>query len=37
MATGSDIVRAARLIELGQPLQVQEVELPAPVEDEVRV
>src|SRR6185312_6149463 len=37
MATGTDTVRAARLIELGQPLQVQEVELLAPGEDEVRV
>lgn len=37
MATGTDTVRAARLIELGQPLQVQEVELLAPGDDEVRV
>jgi NADPH2:quinone reductase len=37
MATGPDTVRAARLIELGQPLQIQEVELPTPGEDEVRV
>jgi NADPH:quinone reductase len=37
MATGPDTVRAARLVELGQPLQIQEVELPAPGEDEVRV
>ncbi|MFZ1993543.1 MAG: zinc-binding alcohol dehydrogenase family protein [Solirubrobacteraceae bacterium] len=37
MASGSDTVRAARLLELGAPLQVQEVELPAPGEDEVRV
>ena len=29
MATGSDSVRAARLVELGAPLQVQDVELPA--------
>jgi NADPH:quinone reductase len=37
MASGSDTARAARLIELGQPLQIQEVELPEPAEDEVRV
>jgi NADPH:quinone reductase len=37
VASGSDTVRAARLVELGQPLQIQEVELPAPGEDEVRV
>jgi NADPH2:quinone reductase len=37
VASGSDTVRAARLVELGQPLQIQEVELPAPAEDEVRV
>lgn len=37
MATGTDTVHAARLIELGQPLEVQEVELLAPGEDEVRV
>ena len=37
MASGSDTVRAARLVELGAPLQVQEVALPAPAEDEVRV
>ena len=37
MASGSDIVRAARLIELGAPLQVQEVELPPPGKGEVRV
>ncbi len=37
MASGSDTARAARLIELGQPLQIQEVELPAAGEDEVCV
>ena len=37
MPSGSDTVRAARLVELGAPLQVQEVELPAPGGDEVRV
>jgi NADPH:quinone reductase len=37
VASGSDTVRAARLVELGEPLQIQEVELPAPGEDEVRV
>jgi NADPH:quinone reductase-like Zn-dependent oxidoreductase len=37
MASSPDTVRAARLIELGQPLRVEEVELPAPAEDEVRV
>lgn len=37
MATASGTVRAARLVELGAPLQVLEVELPAPGEDEVRV
>lgn len=37
MATGPDTVRAARLVDLGQPLQVQEVKLPAPGADEVRV
>jgi NADPH2:quinone reductase len=37
MSTGSDTVRAARLVELGSPLQVEDVELPAPGEDEVRV
>ena len=37
MASGPDTVRAARLIELGQPLQIEEVELPSPGEDEVRV
>jgi NADPH2:quinone reductase len=37
MATGPDTVRAARLVELGQPLEVQDVELPTPGEDEVRV
>ena len=37
MAPGPDTVRAARLIELGQPLQIQEVEMPAPGAGEVRV
>lgn len=37
MAPDSVTVRAARLLELGQPLQVQEVTLPEPREDEVRV
>jgi NADPH2:quinone reductase len=37
MAPGPDTVRAARLIELGQPLEIHEVELPEPAEDEVRV
>ncbi|MGZ4172705.1 MAG: quinone oxidoreductase family protein [Solirubrobacteraceae bacterium] len=37
MAAGSDTVRAARLIELGQPLRVQEVQLPPPGHGEVRV
>ncbi len=37
MASGPDIVRAARLTELGRPLQIEEVELPTPGEDEVRV
>jgi NADPH2:quinone reductase len=37
MASGPDTVRAARLVELGQPLQIQEVEVPAPAAGEVRV
>jgi NADPH:quinone reductase len=37
MASGPDTVRAARLVALGEPLQIQEVALPAPGEDEVRV
>lgn len=37
MASGTDTVRAARLIDLGRPLQVQEVEVPAPRAGEVRV
>jgi NADPH2:quinone reductase len=37
MASGPDTVRAARLIELGRPLEIREVELPAPGEGEVRV
>jgi NADPH2:quinone reductase len=37
MASGPDTVRAARLVALGEPLQIQEVALPAPEADEVRV
>jgi NADPH:quinone reductase len=37
MTSGPHTVRAARLIALGEPLQIQEVQLPAPGEDEVRV
>lgn len=37
MASGPHTVRAARLIQLGQPLQIEEVELPEPGQDEVRV
>jgi NADPH:quinone reductase len=37
MASGPDTVRAARLVALGEPLQIQEVELAGPGEDEVRV
>jgi NADPH:quinone reductase len=37
MAPDSTTIRAARLLELGEPLQVQEVTLPEPREDEVRV
>ncbi|HXD64762.1 MAG TPA: zinc-binding alcohol dehydrogenase family protein, partial [Solirubrobacteraceae bacterium] len=37
MAFGTDTVRAARLVALGEPLQIQEVDLPAPGADEVRV
>ncbi len=37
MAPAPDTVRAARLTELGQPLQIQDVQLPEPGEDEVRV
>jgi NADPH:quinone reductase len=37
MTSGTDTVRAARLVALGEPLQIQEVELPAPGADEVRV
>ena len=37
MASGPDTVRAARLIEFGQPVQIDDVELPAPGEGEVRV
>jgi NADPH2:quinone reductase len=37
MAPDPDTVRAARLVELGQPLRIEEVELPAPGEGEVRV
>ncbi len=37
MAADPHTVRAARLVELGAPLQIQEVELPAPGADEVLV
>jgi NADPH:quinone reductase len=37
VASGSDTVRAARLVDLGEPLRIQEVKLPAPAEGEVRV
>jgi NADPH2:quinone reductase len=37
MSSSSQIVRAARLSEHGRPLGVEEVELPDPVGDEVRV
>ncbi len=37
MSPSADTVRAARLQEHGRPLAVQEVELPEPAEDEVRV
>jgi NADPH2:quinone reductase len=37
MASASDSVRAARLLAHGEPLQVQEVQLPEPGPDEVRV
>jgi NADPH:quinone reductase len=37
MTSGPDTVRAARLVALGEPLQIQEVELPTPGPDEVRV
>jgi NADPH2:quinone reductase len=37
MASGTHTIRAARLVALGEPLQIQEVELPAPGADEVRV
>lgn len=37
MASDTDTVRAARLVALGEPLQIQEVDLPAPGADEVRV
>jgi NADPH2:quinone reductase len=37
MSSGPDTVRAARLVALGKPLEIQEVELPAPGPDEVRV
>ncbi|MFL5861819.1 MAG: zinc-binding alcohol dehydrogenase family protein [Solirubrobacteraceae bacterium] len=37
MGSSADTVRAARLVELARPLQVDEVELPAPGKDEVRV
>jgi NADPH2:quinone reductase len=37
MSSGPDTVRAARLVALGEPLQIREVQLPAPGPDEVRV
>jgi len=37
MASGTHTVRAARLVALGEPLEIQEVQLPAPVADEVLV
>ncbi|MGH2929435.1 MAG: alcohol dehydrogenase catalytic domain-containing protein, partial [Solirubrobacteraceae bacterium] len=37
MSQGSDTSRAARLVEHGQPLRVQEVRLPEPAGGEVRV
>jgi NADPH2:quinone reductase len=37
MAPGSDIVSAARLVAHDQPLRVEEISLPEPGEDEVRV
>ncbi len=37
MASPSDTVRAARLLEHGQPIQVEPVQLPEPGPDEVRV
>jgi NADPH2:quinone reductase len=37
MSPGSDTVRAARLVAHDQPLRVEEVSLPSPGEDEVRV
>jgi NADPH:quinone reductase len=36
-STAADTVRAARLIELGAPLEIEEIQLQAPGEDEVRV
>jgi NADPH:quinone reductase len=37
MSSGPDTVRAARLVALGEPLQIHEVQLPTPGPDEVRV
>ncbi|MGH2913477.1 MAG: quinone oxidoreductase family protein [Solirubrobacteraceae bacterium] len=37
MATGADMVRAARLLARGQPLQIRELALAEPRADEVRV
>ncbi len=37
MASGPDTVRAARLSRHGEPLVIEEVQLPAPSSDEVRV
>jgi NADPH:quinone reductase len=37
MSSGSDTVRAARVHQHGEPLVVEDVELPEPGEDEVRV
>ena len=36
-STAADTVLAARLIELGAPLEIEEIQLPAPGEGEVRV
>src|ERR1700761_3815123 len=35
--TAADTVLAARLIELGAPLEIEEIRLPVPGEDELRV
>jgi NADPH:quinone reductase len=37
MSAGHDTVRAARLIELGEPVRIEDVELSAPGPDEMRV